>query len=158
MNILLSEFGQIEGHDTFDLQMARKLTHENKKEGLSLITTKRERRCGKIKGKECAGCRKQRRYISKDEVASPIIQLESLLVSLIADENEGSNVKTADIAGAYLLANMKDHILIKLSVKTLKVMCEVNIKYESIVASENGKRVLYLKLKNYNTALCNHKY
>ena len=54
--------------------MAEKLTSEDKKEYLSLIIImKKEKRRGKIKVRACADGRKQRRYISKDEVDSPTI-------------------------------------------------------------------------------------
>ena len=49
LNALLSVFGQIKGHDTFDPQMASKLTHKDKKGVLSLITMIKEKRYGKIK-------------------------------------------------------------------------------------------------------------
>ena len=65
LDALLSEFGQIHKHDTFIPQYANKLTFEQRKEALQLITMIRERRCGKVKARACADGRKQRRYIKK---------------------------------------------------------------------------------------------
>ena len=81
LNTLLAEFGHIKGHNAFEPQIVDILILEDKKEALSLIKMlkEKEKRCNKINVKACADGRKQRRYISKNEVASPAIQLESLV-------------------------------------------------------------------------------
>ena len=58
---------------------------------------------------------------STDEVASPTIQLESLVLSLLIDTKEDMDVSTADVVGAYLLADMKYYVLIRLTDKTVEV-------------------------------------
>ena len=75
------------------------------------------------------------------------MQLESLILSLIIDAKEGRDVATADTVGEYLLANMKDYVLVKLTGKSVDIMCGVSAEYEKYVGIENGKRVLYLRLK-----------
>ena len=107
----------------------------------------KEKSSGTIKARACADGRGQRRYIAKEDVASPTIQLESLIMSLIIDAKEGRDVAIADVVGAYLLANMKDYVLVKLTGRTVDIMCGVDKGYEEYVAIENGKRVLYLRLK-----------
>ena len=102
----------------------------------------KEKRSGDIKARACANGRKQRRYLSKEEVASPTIQLESLIMSLIIDAKKGEDVAIADIVCIYLLANMQDYVLVKLTGKTVDVMCGVSEEYEHFVAVENSRRVL----------------
>ena len=68
-------------------------------------------------------------------------------MSLLIDAKEGRDVEIADVVGAYLLVNMKDYVLIKLTGKTVDIMCGVDKVYEEYVAMENGKRMLYLRLK-----------
>ena len=68
-------------------------------------------------------------------------------MSLIFDAKEGRNISIADVVGAYLKSNMLHYVIVKLTGKTLDVMCEVSSEYEKIIAIENGKRVLYLRLK-----------
>ena len=101
----------------------------------------------KIKARVYADDRKQRRYIPNEVVTSPTIQLESLIVSLIIDAKEGRDVAIADVVGAYLKANILDYVLFKLTDKAVDVMCEVSKEYETFIAIENGKSVLYLRLK-----------
>ena len=82
------------------------MTTEQKKAALPLITMIKEKRNGKIKGRACADGRKQRRYIAKEDVRSPTIQLESLILSIAIDAHERRDVATADVVRAFLLADM----------------------------------------------------
>ena len=75
----------------------------------------KEKRDGRLKGRAVADGRKQRLYIKKEDVASPTVKLESLILSLLIDARENRDVATADIVGAYLIAEMKDHVIIKLT-------------------------------------------
>ena len=47
----------------------------------------------------------------------------------------------------YLLTDIKDRVLIRLTGKTMEVTCEINTTYKSFLALENGKRIFNLKLK-----------
>ena len=144
---VFNEYAQLDNKDTFMPENANKLSLEQKREALNLITIVKEKRCGKVKGRACADGRKQRRYISKEEASSPTIQMESLFLSLLIDAKEGRDVATANVVGAYLLTKMEDHTLVKVVGESVRIMCEVNKKYVRYVTLENGKRVLYLKLK-----------
>ena len=68
-------------------------------------------------------------------------------MSLLIDAREERDVATSDVVGAYLLANMKDYVLLKLTGDTVNMMCQINPKYSSYVAQEGVKRVLYMRLK-----------
>ena len=43
------------------------------------------------------------------------MQLESIILALIIDANEGGNVAITDAVRAYLLASMKDYMLVKVT-------------------------------------------
>ena len=140
MEALLKEFGQLHKYDTFDPQRIDKLTPKQKREALNIITMIKEKRSGTIKARACADGRDQRRYIAKEDVASPTIQLESLIMSMIIDAKEGRDVAVADVVGAYLLANMKDYVLVKLTGKTVDIMCGVDKGYEEYVGTGTPSR------------------
>lgn len=106
----------------------------------------KQKRCGKIKGRACADGRKQRKYITKEQSTSPTMHLESLLLSLLIDAFEKRNVATADITGAYLLAKMKDFVLVKIRGEAVDIICKCNPTYTKYVTYEKGKKVLYLEL------------
>lgn len=50
------------------------------------------------------------------------------------------------VVGAYLLADMEDYTLVKLTGKVVDIMCDVNARYKAFATMENGKKVLYMKL------------
>ena len=62
----------------------------------------KEKRYGNIKDRTYDDGRKQSGYISKEKVASPTIQIESLVLSLIIGTKEARNVATSDISGGHL--------------------------------------------------------
>ena len=144
---ILTEYSQLDDRDVFDPQDVSKLNSEQRRGALNLLTMVQEKRSGKIKGRAVADGRKQRHYISKEDAASPTVQLESLMLSLIVDAHEGRDVATADVVGAYLLADMDDYVLVKIGGDAAQIMKRVNKNYEQFVATENGKEVLYMKLK-----------
>lgn len=144
---VLKEFVKLIGMTTFDPLDASTLTLEQKRRALKLITKIKRKRCGKIKGSACADGSRQRRYIRKDEVTSPKIQLESFIISLLLDAFEGRSTATADIVSAYLLTTMKDFVVVKIVGESVNIICEVNAEYKNFVTQENGKPVLYMKLR-----------
>ena len=73
--------------------------------------------------------RKQRKYIAKEDVALPAIQLESIILSLIINAKETRDVDIADGVSTYLLEDMEDYMLVKLTGKTVDIMCEVISEY-----------------------------
>ena len=64
---------------------------------------------------------------------SPMIQLEMLILSLIINTKEGRYVAIADVVGAYLLVKIEDYVLIKLTGKTVDIMCEMISGYRKCV-------------------------
>ena len=73
--------------------------------------------------------------------------MESIIISLLIDAREGRDVATEDVVGAYLLVNMKDYVLLRLTGDTVNIMCQINSKYLSYVTQEGGKQVVYMRLK-----------
>ena len=146
MAAILNKYTQLNDKKVFKPYMASELTRKEKVDALNLITMVKEKRDGKIKGRACADGRKQRRYIRKDEVSSPTVQLESLMMTMLIDAHEHRDVATADFVGAYLLADMEEFTLIKVTDTTVDIMCKVNPTYEKYVTIEKGKKTLYLGL------------
>ena len=127
---LLSDFEQLHKYNIFDPQYIDDLPKKTKYEALKRITMIKGKRYGKVKARACADGRKQRRYISKEEVSSPTMQLEILILSLIIDAKEGRDISIVSLTG-----------------RSVDIMCGVSKEYEKYVGIENGKIVLYLRLK-----------
>ena len=78
-------------------------------------------------------------------MASPTLQLENLILSLLVDAHKGRDVATADVVGTYLLADMED-LLVKISGEVVNIMCDSNNRYIPFVVIEHDKKVIYMRL------------
>lgn len=107
---VLTEYAQLNEKGVFEPIFVDKLTTKQRKIVLNLITMVKRKRCGKVKGRACADDRKQRKYISKEDSTSPTVHLESLILSIIVDTYERRDIATADIDGAFLLADINDFV------------------------------------------------
>ena len=146
IDAVLTEYAQLNDRNILEPKHAHELDKEAKREALNLIKLVKGKRCRKIKGRACADGRKQRRYITKEEVASPTVQLNSLLLTLLMDAQEHRDVATADVVGAYLMAPLSDFVLVKIMGNSVDIMCQVQPAYQDYVVNEKGKKVLYLQL------------
>jgi hypothetical protein len=144
---LMKEFAQLEDLNVYEAVDSRLLNREQKKAALRAINLIKEKRSGQIKGRTVADGSVQRSLYNKTKTASPtIIATNALMLSIIIEAYEGRDVATADIAGAYLKAYMKDFVLMKFTGNTVRILCEMNPKHKSFVAVENGQEVLYVCL------------
>ena len=100
---------------------------------LNLLVIIKEKRSGTTKGRVMADGSKQWSAIPREDASSPTIQLESLIMSLLIDVKEGRDVAISDAMGAYLLAEMKDHVIVKLTGKAVDILCTANKKCEKFV-------------------------
>jgi hypothetical protein len=143
---IFKEFAQIEDKGVIAPLVASELTREQRSGALRAISLIKEKRCGKIKGRTCADGRSQRHLYSKEETSSKTVSTEALMISLMIDAKEGRDVAIADVAGAFLHADLLDFVIMKLEGKFVDIMCSVNPAYKDYVVFEGGKKVLYLRL------------
>ena len=68
-----------------------------------------------------------------------------MVIAAIAAK-EKRDVATADVAGAYLNAEMDEFVLVKFTGRALEIICEVNPSFKAGIRKEKGRDVLYLKL------------
>jgi hypothetical protein len=110
---------------------------------INLIKEKRDRA---LKGRSCADKSSQRALYTKEQLPSPTGSTDALMLSLMVDAKERRDVATANVFGAYLLADMDKFVLLKLAGELVEIMCTVNKKYEDFEVFKKGKKVLYLQL------------
>jgi hypothetical protein len=143
---LMNEYIQFDDYHVFEALNATLLTPEQRRAALRAIDIITEKRNGFLKGRTCADGRKQRPLYSKLETASPTIATDALLISILIDAYEGRDVATADVAGAYLNAYMRDFVIMKFTGESVRILCEVNPAHRAFVVSENGIPTLYVRL------------
>ena len=140
------EFRQLDEKGVFEPILATDINPGVKKQALRCINVIKEKRCGKIKGRTCADGRPQRNLYEKAETSSPTASSDAILLTLVIDALERHNVATADVAGAYLNADMEDYVLMRLTGDDVGLMCDVNPAYKDYVTNERNQPVLYLRL------------
>ena len=144
---IIKEYEQLRDLNTVAVMDPDTLSHTQKMQALELLTMVKKKRCGRVKGRVCANEKKQRKYIAKEDVTSPTVQLNSILLSLCIDAMEGRDVATADVAGAYLKTEMTDYVLVKVLGESAQIMCEVNPQFREFMTKERNKDVVYMRLK-----------
>ena len=101
-----SEMKQL--HEMGALEPVGKLSWKEKSGALGYLMYFKEKSDGKIKGRGCADGRKQRRYISMSEAASPTVSVEAFLITSVIDASEGRDVGVAGYQGHIcMLTTMK---------------------------------------------------
>ena len=125
----MAEFSQLEDLDVYEPLDPKHLSRVQKKAALRAINLIKEKRCGRLKGRTVADGRPQKGMYDKSETASPTVATDSLMVSIIVDAFERRDVATADIAGAYLKAHMKDYTIMKFSGPSVDILCELKPEY-----------------------------
>jgi hypothetical protein len=146
VDALMAEFAQLDDLNVFQGLHASTLTRDQKKEALRAINLIKEKRCGKIKGQTVADGRSQRSKYAKEDISSPTVSNDALMLTFLIDAVEKRHVATADVPGAYLHAKMDDFTVLKLIGQSVDILCKTNPEYLQYVTEENGKKVLYLQL------------
>jgi hypothetical protein len=144
---LLKEFMQHRDLDVYEILDPLTLTPEQKKAALRAINLLKEKRNGDLKGRTVADGRKQRPLYSRAETASPTVSTIALMLTIMIDAFERRDVATADVAGAYLNAQMDDFVLIKFTGESVDILLSMEPAYTKFVTYEKGVKTLYGRLK-----------
>ncbi len=124
------------------------MEEEDKKKVLSSLIFLNKKKSGVIKARSCANGNPQREHIAKEEAAVPTIALESVFITSTIDAKESRKVVAIDIPGAFLHADNKDYVIIKMVRTLAELMVKTNPKlYRQYVILEKGRSVLYLRLQ-----------
>jgi hypothetical protein len=158
LNALRKEFLQFKALDVLEPLDAFKLSDDQKSESLRALSVIKEKRDGSLKGRTCADGSKQHGKYSQAETGSPTISNDALFKSIMIDAYERRDVATADIAGAYLHALMKDFITMRFVSWAVDLLCEVNPEYTKYVVYEGKVKVLYTRSVLLGEAHCSILY
>jgi hypothetical protein len=143
---LRKEFRQMVDKRVYTPLRRADLTPAQRKHVLRAVNVIKEKRCGKLKGRHCADGSIQRDWYDKHDTSSPTLSIDSLFLSLLIDAREGRDVATADIAGAYLNADMDEFVVLRLTGEDVTLMCQVSPEFSAFVDTEHNRQVLYLRL------------
>jgi hypothetical protein len=116
-----------------------------------LLIFLRQKKNGEVKARSCANSSSQREHIAKEEAATPTAALESVFLTLSIDAKENSEVVMIGIPGAFLHADNKDYVIMKMVGMLAELMVKTNpTMYRQYVVLEKGRSVLYLQCPVWN--------
>ena len=144
---LTAEFAQLDYKGAYEPIQAIDLTKTQQNNALRIINLIKEKRNGCLKGRSVADGRPCHMLYTKDETSSPTTTPESVFLTTLIDAVEERHVVVADVAGAYLNADMDDFVLIRLSGADVNMMCNANPDDARFVTMVHGQKTLFLQLK-----------
>ena len=106
----------------------------------------KEKRCGKVKARDCADGHKQRLYKTKDETSSPTMNVKALFITCLIDAMEGREVMMCDIPGTFMQLEMDELIHVKLEGEIALLLIQLDPSYKQILTYQRGKPVIYTEL------------
>ncbi len=132
----------------FEPQHAQDLSDNDRKKALSLLIFLRQKKNGAVKVRSCANGNPQREHIAKEEAAASTVALDLVFLTLTIDVKENREVVTINIPGAFLHADNKDYVIMKMVGTLAELMVKTNPKmYRQYVVLEKERSVLYLRLQ-----------
>ena len=143
---LMNEFAQMRDLNVYRPIHAVSLTKEQRKAALRAISLIKEKQGGTLKGRSVADGRPQQYLYDRSETASPTVATDALLLTIIIDAYESRDIATANIAGAYLKAYMKDFVVMKFTGETVAILCAMNPKYKDYLVVKGDIRTIYARL------------
>ncbi len=142
------ELKQFNVYGVFEPLYANKLSNEEKLKALTLLIFLKEKQDGNVKARSCANGSVQKEHVAKEEAAAPTVALESVFVTATIDAKEKQKVVMIDIPGAFLHADNKDYVVMKMNGLLAELMVKMDPKiYQKYITIEKGRQVLYLCLQ-----------
>lgn len=91
-------------------------------------------------------------WLTKEDSASPMVSLESIMVTTVIDAMEGQDIMMVDIPNAFIQMEMeiepgKDRVIMKIMGALVDILLQnAPDVYSGYVVYENGKKVLYVEV------------
>jgi hypothetical protein len=142
------ELKQLHDYGTYVPVDAQELTPEQKKQALASLIFITEKRCGRIKSRVCVNGSTQRDYIPKENTASPTVMTDSVMITSAIDAHEGRVIKTMDIPGAFLHADLDEEVVMLLQGQLADLMVQVDPEVYGpyVRKTAKGESILYVKM------------
>ena len=146
------ELRQMHLRNSFIPKHKKDLTEQQWKNKCEAVNLIKEKSDGTIKGRCCADGRQQRKWISREESASPTAATESVLLTGVIEAKEQRNVITLDVPNAFIqtyLENEEERIILVLRGKAAEILIGLAPEvYKEYAHTEKEKTVLYLECTN----------
>ena len=113
----------------------------------------KEKRDGAIKGRAVDGGNKQRDYISKEDVISPIVATKAVLMSCITDAEEDRDVAVIDIPKSFIQTQVEDEkyrVFINIHGVLVDILVEIapDVYKLHVTTDQKGVKQLLVQCQN----------
>ena len=108
---MYSEMKQLHFRDTFRPRHMNDLADKEQKERLESHMFLKQNRDGNSKGRHVAGGNKQRDFISKEDVSSPTVSTEAVMITFVVDVEEDRDVATIDIPTDFIQTRVENEVI-----------------------------------------------
>jgi hypothetical protein len=102
------EMKQLHWRNSYKPMHWHELTSAQKERILESHIFVEEKRDGKIKARKVVGGNKQRDYITKEDVSSPTVSAEAVMLTCVIDAVEGRDVTVIDVLNAFVQTVVED--------------------------------------------------
>ena len=125
------------------------MTAEEKKKAMESLIFLTEKRDGRLKARTVANGSVQRRWMEREDTASPTTALESVLLTATIDAMEQRDVATVDIPNAFIQTEVpqvkdQERIILKIRGRLVDILEQIDpATYEPFVQYQNGDKILY---------------
>jgi hypothetical protein len=142
------EVEQLHMHSTFKPVKEAHLMDEERAKAIGSLIFLKEKNDGTIKGRACADGRKQCSDPMQTGARSPMVSLESVLLTAVVDACEEHDVVIVDIPNTFVQTDMDGKkVIIKLRGSLADLLVQVALElYSPYVVMENGMVVLCIEL------------
>ena len=110
-----------------------------------------EKRDGTIKARACANRSVQRRYINKEEAASPTVSVDALLTTCVIDAKQKRDIITLDIPNAFIQTNLPQSdkkIIMRINGKLVDLIVELFPNdYRQYIYQKNQTKIIFIEMK-----------
>ncbi len=120
---------------------------------------------GEIKGRTVAGGNKQRGYIDKEELSSPTVATESVILTSIIDADKGRETAVIAIPKAFIQTVVEDknkRVIIRITGMLDDLLCEIapDVYKDYVMIGKNGIKQLLVECLNalYGTMVASLLY
>ena len=143
------EVNQLHQRGCFDPVNVTSLSKEERDKVLESLIFLTQKRDGMAKARTCVNGSKQQLWTDKEDLASPTVLLESVMITSVIDAKEGCEVAVIDIPNAFVQTEMEgERVIMKMRRKLAELLVEVAPEvYQDYVVTERGQTVLYLELR-----------
>lgn len=145
------ELQQVVDVDILSPQKKSDLSQDDIDRALEYLMFLKEKRNKEIKARGCVDGRPQQNYLSKEEVSSSTVILESVFMIAVIGAKEERHHITLDIPGAFLQTGVEDgdRIILRLAGRMVHQLLSIKPEWKEFVVYEKGIAVIYATLNQY---------